>query len=213
MKRTVIFSLAAMLGATALFALVFQLTRPTEPEKPMPAELYSVVLDTPRSLAPFRLEDSEGSVFDQSRLQGKWSLLFFGYTHCPDICPTTLATLRRVARTLQQTPEYYADTQFIFVSVDPRRDTVNHLKDYIGYFHPDFLAATGEKEQIDRLASQLGAIYMFDGDTASDDYIVNHSASIAVVDPQGRWAARFNPPHTASEMANDFRRLRDYLQP
>lgn len=213
MKRTYLLTATGVALAIALVGLVFMLTRPVETAKPLPAELQGILLDTPRAIAPFRLVDHQGNEFDAARLQGKWSLLFFGYTHCPDICPTTLATLRGMAKDLQQTPAYYEDTQFVFVSVDPKRDTVAHLKEYIGYFHPDFLAATGEKPQIDKLAQQLGAVYMFEGDTGSDDYIVNHSASVAIVDPQGRWSARINPPHTAGEMADNFRRLRDYLQP
>lgn len=163
-------------------------------------------------LEPFHLRDMNQKAFDLERLKGRWSLLFFGYTHCPDICPTTLTSLRLLARQLQQTPDYYKNTQIVFISVDPGRDSLPHLKKYVSYFHPDFLAATGKKTQIDTLARQLGAVYMFDGDTNTDDYIVNHSASIALIDPQGRWVARFNPPHKASKMADDFRRLRDYYQ-
>ena len=213
MKRTYLLTATGVTLAIVLVGVVFMLTRPVNAAKPLPAELHGILMDTPRDIAPFQLVDHQDEGFDAARLQGKWSLLFFGYTHCPDICPTTLATLRGMAKDLQQTPAYYADTQFVFVSVDPKRDTVAHLKEYIGYFHPDFLAATGEKSQIDRLAQQLGAVYMFEGDTGSDDYIVNHSATVAIVDPQGRWIARINPPHSAGEMADNFRRLRDYLQP
>jgi protein SCO1/2 len=152
-----------------------------------------------------------GTPFDLNSLQEKWTFVFFGYTHCPDICPTTLATLKGTAMQLQQSPEDYRDARFVFISVDPKRDALAHLKEYIGYFHPDFLAATGDRAQIDALVRQLGAIYMFDGDTAGDDYIVNHSASIALIDPQGNWVGRFNPPHRAAGIAEDFRRVRHFL--
>jgi protein SCO1/2 len=171
------------------------------------------LLPEARPLEPFRLAGPENKSFTNEQLKGHWSVLFFGYTHCPDICPTTLSTLRGVADRLQQGPADYADTQFVFISVDPQRDSLDHLREYVRYFHPDFIAATGEKAQLDNLVRQLRAVYMFDGDTTGEDYVVNHSASIAVVDPQGRWVARFNPPHQAARMAEQFRRLRDFYQP
>lgn len=212
MKRRHLITAAGLAGIALLAALVLTLSQPAEPERPLPESLMNIVLPEARPIEPFSLVDIEHKVYDQSRLQGKWSLLFFGYTHCPDICPTTLTTLQGVAKNLEQTPAYYRDTRFVFVSVDPKRDSAAQLKQYVGYFHPDFLAATGDKVQIDRLARQVGTVYMFDGDTSGDDYIVNHSASIVVVDPKGRWIARFNPPHKAARMADDFRRLRDYYR-
>ncbi len=179
---------------------------------PPPEALNNVLLPEYREVKAFHLLDGDEKVFDLSRLQGKWSFLFFGYTHCPDICPTALAMLRLVAKNLQQTPTYYQDTQFAFISVDPKRDKPANLKQFVSYFHPDFKTATGEKSEIDKLAKPLGAIYMFDGDTSGDDYIVNHSATVVLIDPNGRWVARFNPPHKASELAEQYRLVRDYFQ-
>jgi len=202
---------AAVLAVATLAALVLVVARPQQPPRPIPQALNAVLLPEPRPLSDFSLTDMNGKPFDLSRLQGKWSFLFFGYTHCPDICPTTLATLKGTARKLQQHPEVYRDTQFLFISVDPKRDSPAHLREYVGYFHPDFLAATGDKTHIDALARQVGAIYMFDGDTSGDDYIVNHSATIVLIDPEGRWVGRFNPPHSATKIADDFRAVRDYF--
>lgn len=212
MERSRIITLtAAILAVAALAALVLEVARPQQPPRPIPAVLNAVLLPEPRPLSDFSLTDMNGKPFDLSRLQGKWSFLFFGYTHCPDICPTTLATLKGTARKLQQPPEVYRDTQFLFISVDPKRDSPAHLREYVGYFHPDFLAATGDKAHIDALARQVGAIYMFDGDTSGDDYIVNHSATIVLIDPEGRWVGRFNPPHSATKIADDFRAVRNYF--
>jgi protein SCO1/2 len=212
MKRSRTISLSAgLLALAVLAALVLAIAMPKQASLPVPPELGNVLLPDARTLAPFSLTDMNGTPFDLNSLQEKWTFVFFGYTHCPDICPTTLAILKGTATQLQQSPEDYRDARFVFISVDPKRDTLAHLKDYIGYFHPDFLAATGDKAQIDTLARQLGAIYMFDGDTAGDDYIVNHSANIALIDPQGRWVGRFNPPHRAAGIAEDYRRVRRYL--
>lgn len=175
-----------------------------------PAELESVILNEPRPLEPFTLVDHDGNALTPEQLKGHWTLLFFGYTHCPDICPTTLAVLKGVAQKLESDPELAASTRTLFVSVDPKRDTPEQLKQYITYFNPAFVAATGSRNEIDTLTMQVGAVYMFEGDTSRDDYIVNHSATILLIDPQGRFFARFNAPHTASGIADTYRRVRAF---
>jgi protein SCO1/2 len=175
-----------------------------------PAELESVILNEPRPLEPFTLVDHDGNALTPEQLKGHWTLLFFGYTHCPDICPTTLAVLKGVAQKLESDPELAASTRTLFVSVDPKRDTPEQLKQYITYFNPAFVAATGSRNEIDTLTMQVGAVYMFEGDTSRDDYIVNHSATILLIDPQGRFYARFNAPHTASGIADTYRRVRAF---
>ncbi len=212
MERSPFYIILGLLAVLVAGGVSFTQLQQEKPLPPPPAELNAVLLPEYRQVTPFQLIGGEGQTFDLSNLEGKWSFIFFGYTHCPDICPTTLAMLRLVAKNLQQTPAYYQNSQFLFVSVDPKRDKPANLKQFVSYFHPDFRTATGEKNEIDNLAKQLGAVYMFDGDLNSDDYIVNHSATVVLIDPQGRWVARFNPPHKASEIAEQFRRVRDYFQ-
>lgn len=198
-----LFVLLAALAAALLW-------RPSTTPRLPPAELASVLLGEPRPLQPFTLIDQEGAPLTLEHLKGHWTLLFFGYTHCPDICPTTLAVLKGAVQQIDADPALAASTRTLFISVDPRRDSPAQLKQYITYFNPAFMAATGEKHQIDNLAQQVGAIYMFEGDTTRDDYIVNHSATILLIDPQGRFYARFNAPHTASGIADSYRRLRAF---
>jgi protein SCO1/2 len=180
--------------------------------RPIPEALRPLLLSEARPLTAFSLQDHDGTPFTLEQLHGNWNLIFFGYTHCPDVCPTTLGMLKGVMKRLEEQPEISADTRVIFVSVDPKRDTLPHLKEYIGYFHPDFTATTGTRQELDNLARQLGAMYLFDGDTTGSDYIVNHSASVALIDSQGQWVARFNPPHTASKFSSDYLQIRNYLQ-
>jgi protein SCO1/2 len=211
MSENRIFSLIILLGAvTALSALVLFVAMPERAPRPVPEALDNVLLPEPRPLSDFSLNDTNGEPFNLASLQNSWHFLFFGYTHCPDICPTTLSTLRLTAKALEKSGDA-KDSRFVFISVDPKRDSLDHLKQYVGYFHPDFLAATGEKAAIDALARQVGAIYMFDGDTEGDEYIVNHSATVVLIDPQGRWVARFNPPHSAAGIAEQFRAVRAYF--
>lgn len=173
-----------------------------------PPELVNVVLPAPKALAPFQLTGNDGAPFGPKALQDRWTVLFFGYTHCPDICPTTLLTLQQVRQRLEGQPAVLADTQFLFVSVDPKRDTPEHLDNYVRFFDPSFVAATGERSEIDRLVGLAGAVYMFEGDTAGDDYIVNHSATLYLVDPEGRLVARISPPHAVEEVVDLYLRIR-----
>lgn len=202
----------AILLLVLLLAVVLFWPTPRQANRPIldiPEVLRPLLLPEARPLDAFTLQDHNGAPLTLEQLRGGWSLIFFGYTHCPDICPTTLGTLKGMAQQLGA--QHAADTRIIFVSVDPKRDTLPHLREYISYFGPDFTAATGEAREIDNLTHQLGAMYMFDGDTTGNDYIVNHSASVALINPQGEWVARFNPPHTIAKFSSDYQQLRDFL--
>jgi protein SCO1/2 len=104
---------------------------------------------------PFVLDDARGGSLDQETLRGHWTLLFLGYTHCPDICPTTLATLKAANAALADSVPWAASGQVLFVSVDAERDTPARLKQYVGYFNPAFLAATGTAAQLHLVTTQL----------------------------------------------------------
>ncbi len=164
---------------------------------------------TPRpglTVPSLHLEDQFGRPFTQTRLRGRWTLLFLGYTHCPDYCPATLLTLDRAARELgRRDPALAERLQVVFVSVDPFRDTRGALADYIAHFNPTFLAATGAPADLKRLALQLGANYRYT-DTASGraihdvrrrpagDYAVNHDAGLFVFDARAHFFERLDPP-------------------
>src|SRR5712691_10946247 len=106
----------------------------------------------PKPLADFAFTDQENRVFDLSRLKGKWSFLFFGYTHCPDICPTTLAALARAHEKIAKSLAVVKDVQFVCISVDPNRDTASKLSQYVTYCDTTFLGVTGDNAQLDNLA-------------------------------------------------------------
>lgn len=109
--------------------------------------------------------------------------MFFGFTHCPDVCPTTLLQLKTVKQQLQ--PDIAAQTQFVLVSVDPARDTVAQLEQYMLYFDPEFVGLTGDFLEIKRLATQLNMAFV--KVTQGDSYTVDHSANIAIVNPYGHY--------------------------
>jgi protein SCO1/2 len=177
-------------------------------EKTVPPELQGILRPEPKPLQAFELVDQYRQPFGLERLTGKWSLVFFGYTYCPDICPTTLSTLSGVAKRLQDDPQGLDDVQVVFVSVDPQRDTPEVIEDYLKYFNEAFRGVTGEQEDIDSLARQFGAGYVHEPETAAGQYLVSHTSSIFLVDPRGRLVAAFSPPHDPGTIAGQFRQIR-----
>jgi len=167
----------------------------------------------------FNLVDHHGKAFTQAQLQGKWTVLFFGYTHCPDLCPTTLMTLNRAYRRLQRDdPELAGRLQVLFVSVDPFRDTPAILADYVSYFNPQFIGASGPPEELNRFATLLGMNYEYAdaatgnpiGDTKHQppqNYAVDHSANFYIFDDRARLATWVSPPHTADRIVSVLERL------
>src|ERR1700704_6234887 len=162
----------------------------------------------PKPLAAFAFTDHENRVFDLSRLKGKWSFLFFGYTHCPDVCPTTLATLARAHENMAKSKAGAEDVQFVFISVDPNRDTAGKLRQYVTYFDTTFLGVTGDNRQLGKLADQLGATYQVAITPGIENYPVYHTSAVFLVDPRTRYHAVFAPPLDAEEISRRFKVLR-----
>lgn len=173
----------------------------------------ATVLHEPMHLPQFRLTDTKGNSFTNSSLQGIWSFLFFGYTYCPDICPTTLALLADTENRLQGQKEKHK-RQYVFVSVDPQRDTIEHLGEYVTYFNPLFKGATGPEQEIQALTKPIGIRYQRSPEQRpAGDYLIDHSATILLVDPDGNLRALISPPHDAAVIAQDFRKITDYVSP
>ena len=170
-----------------------------------PASLAALVtLPEPRALADFSLADQDGNPFSLERLRGRWSLLFFGFTHCPDVCPSALYDLQQVSETLDASQSDAPPHQVVFISVDPERDTPARLSEYVRYFDPDFIGVTGSLAQLAPLAMQLGvAFHIEPHEPGSTDYSVDHSASILLTNPQGRLLGVFPLPHDADKMIRD----------
>ncbi len=162
-----------------------------------PPPLHGVVIQSPRAADDFTLIASTGEPVSLSDLRGKVVLLFFGYTYCPDICPTTLNDLALMAEELGA--RRMREVQVVFVSVDPERDTPEQLATYLRYFHPSFLGMTGDLADLQRIATQFGIFFEKHADTG----LVDHSSAITVLDRKG--FVRLVIPHGTSgkEMAAD----------
>lgn len=142
-----------------------------------------ILLPQSRSLPGVKMTDQNGQPVQVDELKGKWSLLFFGYTFCPDICPTTLAQLRQIKSELPK--DVVGQLQVILVSVDPNRDTPQQLKQYLGYFDPDFRGLTaGSIDDLQKVANAL-SIPFIPADTSKPNYTVDHSGNLALVGPDG----------------------------
>jgi protein SCO1/2 len=163
------------------------------------------LLPTPRSLGEFQLLDHHGEVFDRSRFEGRWSLVFFGFTHCPDICPTTMAFLNELMQSLQGTEA--EDTQVVMISVDPGRDTVEVLASYVPYFNPDFTGVTGEFLDIHRFATALNTPFR-KVVGADENYQVDHSANVVLINPRGDYHGFFKAPLDLAKMKVTYRSAR-----
>jgi protein SCO1/2 len=167
------------------------------------------VFPDPTPLTAFTLIDHHQRPFGLESLKGKWSFLFFGFTNCPDVCPTTLATLARVREDLAKNAVAAESVQFIFVSVDPHRDSVDKLEQYATSFHASFLGVTGLDAQLRNLADQLGAAYQRPSPTGSENHPVIHSTAVFLLDPLARRYAVFTPPLDAKAIGARFKVLRE----
>ncbi|KQN98427.1 MULTISPECIES: SCO family protein [Stenotrophomonas] len=165
---------------------------------------------TPRPLPDFSLGQSDGTRLIPGELRGHWTLVFLGFTSCPDVCPTTLAELALAQKQWESIPESLRP-RVVFVSVDPERDTPARLGEYAHAFHKDTIAATADVPSLERFATPLGLVFQKapgkNFKANPNDYSMDHSASIAVLDPEGRLAGLMRPPFDPKMIASDLTKL------
>lgn len=163
------------------------------------------VLDTPRDIGDFSLLDHRGDAFTPERLEGEWTLIFFGFTNCPDICPTTMAFLDRFIGELEGTEA--EDTEVVMISVDPARDSVGQLASYVPYFNEDFTGVTGDFLDLFRFATNLNTPFR-KVPGQGEDYVVDHSANVVLINPRGDYHGFFKAPLDMAKMKVTYRSAR-----
>ncbi len=168
-------------------------------------ELHGVLLQSPRQADDFTLTASTGEPMALSDLRGQFVLLYFGYTFCPDVCPTTLNDLKQMAGALGE--QKMEKIQVVLVSVDPQRDTPERLALYTASFHPGFLGMTGDLEDVQRVASQFGIFFEAQPGTPDTGYLVDHTSAITVIDPEGYVRMIFPYGTSGEDMAADMNYL------
>ena len=199
-KRRNIYVTVAVLVTFSLISVGMFVSKLTSPRLMSVADLQlngAYVFDKPRIIKPFQLRDQDGEAFTEQQLQGVWSLLFFGYSYCPDICPTTLADLKKFKAMLADTP-LADDTQIVLVSVDPGRDTVEQLRQYVRFFDPEFIGVTGEFMALQKLASNVNAAFSKSMSEDGQSYLVDHTSNIVLVNSHGDYHGFFKPQATLS---------------
>jgi protein SCO1/2 len=166
-----------------------------------------LIYPEPKTFTGFKLINKKNETITIEEFSNKWTLLFFGFTSCPDVCPTTLTELQRIYKSLEQKiPDNLP--QVLFVSVDPDRDTPEVLKNYIDFFNPSFSAATADNANLISLTSQIGVAYIVEEHTGTDTYYnVDHTAVIFVISPEKQLFGIFPTPHNESDITADLLQL------
>ncbi len=197
MLRILMVVLILLAGATLWVSAVRQ---------DLPAPAVATVLPEPLSLPAVQLTDQRGLDFSTAELVGTFSLMFFGFTNCPDICPITLQTLANVEAELRakglDTP------RIVFVSVDPDRDTPAQIERYLGNFSANFVGITGSQQALQPLLAALGVTVERHQHPGEEAYNVIHNSTVYLIGPRAEWLAIFSAPHDATVIATDYLRIR-----
>ncbi len=201
-RTTLLILLVALATGAGLWAAEYAFDR----SEPVGPELKAMRrLSTPRELPPFTLQQSDRTQLVPGELRGHWTVVFIGFTYCPDVCPTTLAELAQAQKQWAVLPES-TRPRVLFVSVDPERDTIEKLGEYAHAFHKDTLAATADIPSLETFAKSLSLVFAkvppAEGAPANQ-YAVDHSAALVVLDPQGRMAGVIQPPFVPKAIAED----------
>ena len=195
-KRNVIFAIGITVALISgfWFGQIFL----DQKEDTASTPIRAIVPETPRKLAIPALQQGDGSSFDMASLQGKWNLLFFGYTNCPDICPTTLNTVAQAKQEAERTGDQFP--QVVFISVDPERDNVKVLGEYVRYFDKDFIGATGEEKLLRAITVQMNSMFMIQPSENENEYQVGHSLNLVLINPSVELVAVLRPPHSVESI-------------
>ena len=190
--------------ALILVGFIHKLNQPRILNKYELRENGAVLLETPRKFSEFELTDHNGDPFGSDQLKGKWSLLFFGFTHCPDICPTTMATSARMYAELDEGEK--DQLQIVLVSLDHERDTTEKLAQYVPYFNPDFVGVTGNQYVLLKLATELNVAFS-KVELENDDYTIDHSGNMVLINPYGHYYGFLKPPFAEGNMKKALRSI------
>lgn len=212
-RTTAIVLVAAFAAAAGLWASrqYFGSVR----HSPWPQTKAVRLFEPPRTLPAFSLRQSDGTQLIPGELKGHWTLVFLGFTHCPDVCPTTLAELSVAQKQWDSIPES-TRPRVLFVSVDPERDPPDRIGEYAHGFHKDTLAATADIPALETFTKSLGMVFgkvPAPEGAPADQYTMDHSASMAVLDPQGRMAGLIRPPLDPNAIAADLAALTEAKTP
>jgi len=199
MNRGIFITVGACLGFMSLIMALFlsRFYTPRELTLDEYKTLGAYFIDPPRQLAEFKLIDDTSQSFLPEEFAGKWNILFFGFTYCPDICPLTMKQMSDVKESLGD----YSDNLRVFlVSVDPDRDKPENLRQYLDNFDKNFKGLTGEIDQIYKFSTQVNAPFFPVVNSPEPNYTVDHSGSLVLISPEAKYAGFFRAPHDTAKI-------------
>ncbi len=201
-QRTVIIVVAAIIVMVLGF-----IWRINQPIVMLDRELRAngaIVFEAPRQFSEVALTDHRGEPFDDGDLEGIWTIAFFGFTNCPDICPATMGVLRDMYSKLRERER--ERIQIVLVTLDPARDSAALLADYVPYFHQDFIGVTGSEPRIKRWSAELNIAY---GQVplGDSDYTIDHSTQLVLINPRGDYHGFFKAPHNEMMLRKTWRSI------
>ena len=203
-RRTIALVLAFIM--LVVYGFIWRMSQPVIMNTEQLRVNGAIVLDKPRIFSDFELVDHRGETFNIARMEDVWTMVFFGFTNCPDICPTTLATLNAMYEDLGDSEK--ENLQIVMVSLDPERDTVEKMALYVPYFNEDFIGVTGNPYSILGLSTQLTIAYT-KVDLGEDNYTVDHSTQVVLINPKGHYHGFFKAPHGEVAMRQTWRSIKD----
>lgn len=205
-KQGISFTVIILSAVVSVILGVFFAENWKKAEKPY--SYHGTVLKEARVLTSFDLPSTTESRFSNDNIRDQWTLVFFGFTHCPMMCPTAMAELNQVYHLLEK-DKVKTLPQIVMVSVDPDRDTIDGMRDYVTRFNPHFMGAVGNEKQIRAMTAELGIAYekVKSRDGKAGEYDIQHSGAIIVLNPKGRLKGFFNWPHKISDIVEDYKHL------
>ncbi len=197
-------TVSILLGISALVLGLFVSQQVRLSKERAFAAFHGTLLNQPRLVSSFALMGGDGVPFTNASLKGQWTMLFFGFTHCGAICPTTMAQLSKMMHLLEESG-VTAYPRVVMVSVDPERDSLEQLDKYVKGFHSQFYAARGEEGSIGPMTHEMGIAYGKVAHPSSQKDDIEHTGTILLFNPDGKLSAFFTSPHDPASMAEDYK--------
>ena len=209
LKKPVLVTVIVLIAFAALIAGVFVAQHMPDKSIFLAEQFKGTLLDKPRTIKPFALTGIDESPFTNQSMQGHWTFLFFGFTNCGSICPVTMAELGKMYRILEK-HKVRALPNVVMISIDPARDTLSKLANYVKAFDPHFYGVRGSSKSVYNMASEMGIVYLKVAQTSGNtpkEYNIQHSGTVILFNPKGKLVAFFTPPTNAEALAEDYQLL------
>jgi len=179
-----------------------------------PDVIQGAIYPKAKFIKEFKLTNHRSEVVTKQNFLNQWSLVFVGYTHCPDICPTTMTVMNQVSEFMKK--QHMQPPSIVFLSIDPERDTTDILNSYVAYFNKDFTGLTGALSEVEQLSQQLNAVFRkapgLSGEITDKDYLMDHSSALMLINPDGNLQSILTAPHTPANIIESIIKSQTYYQ-